>query len=87
MSTKTLSKSVVRDALKIAGSLYRINPKDFVGYAFSKCSKGKQVDMGQYLDTTDINKGRLLLDDWDGYICFKTQQLIDLHSGEQLSLN
>lgn len=82
MSTKTLSKSVVRDALKIAGDL----PKDFVGYAFTKCSKGKQVNDGQYMDTLDIREGKLLMNDWDGFICFKTQQLFDLHSGEQIAI-
>lgn len=85
MSTKTLSKSVVRDALKIAGQPYR-NLKGFAGYAFSKCSRGIQVSVGQYLDDLDISKGRLLLDDWDGFICFKTQKLFDLHSGEQIAI-
>lgn len=81
--TKSLPPSVIRDALQIA-NVYRKSSTDFVGYAFSKCKKGIEVSLGQFLYASD--KGSLITKDWDGYICFRNQQLVDLHSGEQIAL-
>lgn len=83
--TKSLPPSVIRDALEIA-NLYRKTSTDFVGYAFSKCRRGIEVSLGQFLYSSDISNGKLMTEDWDGFICFKNQQLVDLHSGEQIAL-
>jgi hypothetical protein len=82
--TKSLSSSVIQEALEIANIYHQ--SKGFVGYAFSKCKKGIEVSLGKFLYSSDISNGSLMTEDWDGFICFKNQQLVDLHSGEQIAL-
>jgi len=95
--TKNLSKSVIVDAMSVAGGLYSMNAKYAYGYGFNAAKDGKSVCYGMF-----INKEDELFDQnrpqFDGFLCkrnfivtvngkdrlFKAGTVTDLISNESI---
>lgn len=78
--TKNLSLSDIKNARNVASGLYRFNAKTSIGYAFNKKSNGKSVAVGEF-----VLQGESIAN-FDGFICFKNSTLIDVNSGEIITI-
>ncbi len=71
-----IQNAVIKDAIKVCGSICRMNATSAVGYAFTCADDGKSVDVGEF-----IYAGELIDDNYDGYIDFKTSTISNLKNG------
>ena len=82
MVTANISQSVLKDALKVCGSVYRLNAASSSGYAFCGDDDAKEVAVGEYLYSLPSDVARMNADHFDGYIDFNNNTLTDFQSGE-----
>jgi hypothetical protein len=88
--TKNISRSVIKDALSVAGGLYSMNARSAYGYVFNPNTRGTGVAWGMFVDYEDELNGET------GFICkrdcelngrkFKAGTLTDLISNEVINL-
>jgi hypothetical protein len=77
---KRIPAAVVRDAVNVCESIYRMNAPYATGYVFNCDEKGKSVYKGMFC--SDLRE----VPDWDGFIRFGTVTLQDNMSGKTYSL-
>lgn len=82
MRTKNISQSVINDAKAVCNSIYRMNAKTAIGYAFTKRSNGREVATGEFVFTGES----ITSNQFDGFINFADKTLTDLISNEQIIL-
>ncbi len=80
MPVGQLPVSVIRDAMGVAGGLYRMNAKYAQGYAFSVAPDKKQVGCGEFVYAPDECEGH------DGYIDFTDNTVRCLATGKMKEL-
>ena len=85
--TKNISFSVLKDALRVCGSIYSLNAQSAVGYLFNSNKTGKRVSRGTFFHNGPYDHDELDPAYWDGYINFKDKTLKDLISGEVIDLS
>ena len=78
--TKNLSTPVIRDALKVAGSIYRMNAPYASGYGFNPHMNDKEVASGEFLSSNEDH-------DYTGYIDFQKKTINDLESNESIPID
>ena len=83
MRTRNISKSVIKDAINVAGGLYGMNAISAHGYAFTCSRNGKSVNYGEFVFAGEF----ATVERFDGYINFKSKILFDLKSNEMKELN
>ena len=79
--TKNIPASVIRDAMSVAGGLYRMNAPSAAGYAFN--AGETEVGCGEFVVENEVDGAKR---NYDGYIDFATKTLTDNRSGEARSL-
>jgi len=82
MRTRNISKSVIKDAVNVAGGLCSMNATSAHGYAFTCSRDGKSVNCGEFMFTGEL----ATVERFDGYINFKSKTLFDLESDEMREL-
>ena len=82
--TRNISQSVLTDAKKVCGSIYRMNAKTACGYAFTKDIRNKKVNSGQFIFTSELSD--VTFKKYDGYISFENKTLKDLQSGQIINI-
>lgn len=82
MKTKNIPIKVVRDAVNVAGGLFRANAKTAKGYAFTVHSNNKEVDMGEFMFSGE----EVTAERFDGYISFSDDTITNLHSNKTSDL-
>jgi len=80
MVTQNINESVLKDAISVAGGLYRMNAPYANGYAFCRNTDDTEVGMGEFMSAYDAD--RLNADHFDGFIRYSDKTLTDLVSGE-----
>ncbi len=85
--TKNISFSVLKDAIGVAGSVYRLNATSAVGYLFNPNMTGKAVSTGTFYHNSPYDREEFDAKRWTGYIDFATKTLKDLDSEEILDLS
>jgi hypothetical protein len=83
--TKNLSLSVVKDAIAVCNSIYRLNASAAIGYAFSKTPSGRSVECGEYVYRGYEDK--ITSERFDGLISFEDKKLTDIKTGELVALS
>lgn len=85
--TKNLNPSVIREAMSIAGGLYSMNASEARGYAFCKSAKNpKTICYGMFVHSCDFHRITKEHAEFEGYISYKDKTVLDIDSGETLSL-
>ena len=79
--TKNIPVSVLKDALGVAGGIYRMNAPNACGYAFN--AGVKEVTTGEFVYPQEKER---CLHEYDGYIDFAKKTLTDNISGEVVGL-
>ena len=82
MRTRNISKSVIKDAVNVAGGLCSMNATSAHGYAFICSRDGKSVNCGEFVFAGEF----ATIERFDGYINFKSKILFDLKSNEMREL-
>lgn len=78
---KRIPSAVLRDAINVCGSMYRMNARYATGYSFNCNDAGDAVASGEFTNDSD-NPDR-----WDGVIRFEPRELRDNISGKIYSLD
>lgn len=87
MITQNISEKVLKDALSVAGGMYRMNAPYSDGYAFCCNTDNTEVGMGEFMsETIPYDANRLNADNFDGFIHFRDKTLTDFVSGEVVNL-
>jgi hypothetical protein len=82
--TKWIGRSALIDALSVFGSMYGGNSRHACGYLFNVAKGRRKVSRGMFAHSEDLCDGETAF--WDGYIDFEGKFLLDLDSGEKVSL-
>lgn len=78
---KKISKSAIEDALNVCNSIFRMNAKTAIGYAFDVDKENKEVYQGEF-----VFCGEDVEDLYHGFIDFEFNILHDHLSGEKIDL-
>ena len=84
MKTKNLSATTIKEAMSVAGGMYRMNASESKGYGFVKNERNRGLSCGEFLFSCEMEK--VTAENFDGYICYETKTLTDLASGEKIQL-
>ena len=79
--TKNISAAAIRDAMGVAGGIYRMNAPGAVGYAFNAGSK--EVSSGEFFQRHELARVKA---DYEGIILYADKTLHDNKSGEKRRL-
>jgi len=86
MITKNISIKTLRDALAVAGGLYRMNAPHSAGYAFCCNEDNTEVAMGEFMGSLAYDQDRLNADNFDGFLRYSDKTLTDYQSGEVVNI-
>lgn len=79
--TKNITAAAIRDAMKVAGGIYRMNVPRCVGYMFN--ASENDVTSGAFVWKHELEK---LTPHYDGLITYEDKKLLDIESGETRQL-
>jgi len=80
MHVGNIPKAVCRDALGVAGGMFRMNAGYACGYVFDASRDGKSVGYGEFVARPEEALGR------DGYIDFEDKTMTCLRTGKKITL-
>ena len=76
--TKNISAAAIRDAMGVAGGIYRMNATAAMGYAFN--AGPKEVTSGEFFWEHELERVKA---DYEGIILYTDKTLRDNRSGEK----